>query len=126
VIFISMRRKKLSKIDRFAIAITNRVGTINFFLLIVLWTAMWLGWNTLAPKAWQFDPYPGFVLWLFISNMIQIFLMPLILIGQNIQTKQTEELTKLDYNLDKEIEKDIHDTMIKVAEILSIVKKDKK
>jgi uncharacterized membrane protein len=121
-----MRRKKLSKIDRFAIAITNRVGTINFFLLIVLWTAMWLGWNTLAPKAWQFDPYPGFVLWLFISNMIQIFLMPLILIGQNIQTKQTEELTKLDYNLDKEIEKDIHDTMIKVAEILSIVKKDKK
>lgn len=121
-----MRRKKLSKIDKFALSITNRVGTINFFLLIVLWTACWLGWNTLAPVSLQFDPYPGFVLWLFISNMIQILLMPLILIGQNIQTKQTEELTKLDYNLDKEIEKDIHDTMIKVYEIVEILKKDKK
>ncbi len=37
-----------------------------------------------APKSLRFDPYPGFVLWLFISNMIQLFLMPLLLIGQNL------------------------------------------
>lgn len=112
-----MTNKKTSKIDKFALLITNRVGTIGFFLLIVTWTACWLGWNTMAPKSLQFDPYPGFVLWLFISNMIQIFLMPLILIGQNIQTKHMESLTKKDYNLNKEIEKDIHETLKIVTEI---------
>jgi hypothetical protein len=30
--------------------------------------------NTLATEELRFDPYPGFVLWLFVSNMIQIFL----------------------------------------------------
>ena len=47
---------------------------MGFFLLIFSWTVLWLGWNVIAPKSLQFDPYPAFVLWLFISNMIQIFL----------------------------------------------------
>jgi uncharacterized membrane protein len=68
-----------------------------------------LGWNTLAPKPLQYDPYPGFVLWLFISNMIQICLMPLIMIGQNVQTKSLENIENKDYKLNKKIEKDIQE-----------------
>ena len=41
-----------------------------------------------APTDLRFDPYPAFVLWLFISNMIQIFLMPLLMVGQNLQAKR--------------------------------------
>jgi hypothetical protein len=32
-----------------------------------------------------FDPFPAFVAYLLISNVIQIFLMPLIMVGQNLQ-----------------------------------------
>src|SRR5258707_6263549 len=71
-------------LERLALWITIRVGSMEFFLLIFGWTACWLGWNLLAPPAWQFDPPMAFVLWLFLSNVIQILLMPLILGGPNL------------------------------------------
>jgi uncharacterized membrane protein len=70
--------------------ITDRVGTMGFFLIVVFWTGSWLAWNLLAPPRWQFDPPTGFVFWLFISNLIQLLLMPLIMIGQNIQGRHSE------------------------------------
>src|SRR5271156_2947971 len=73
--------EKMSRVDRFAVWITDRVGTIGFFLIIFIWTALWLGGNLLAPKELHFDPPMGFVFWLFISNLIQILLMPLIMVG---------------------------------------------
>ncbi len=112
-----MVKKKSSKLDKFALMVTDKVGTIGFFLIIVTWTIFWLGWNLLTPKQFQFDPSPGFVMWLFISNMIQIFLMPLILIGQNIQTKHMEELRKKDHMLTMDIEKDIHVALKEIDEI---------
>ena len=66
-------RKHLSRLERLAVWITDRVGTMGFFLLIFAWTTLWLAYNSLAPKDLRFDPYPAFVLWLFLSNMIQIF-----------------------------------------------------
>lgn len=90
--------------EKFAIWITDKVSSIKFFFIIVLWTIVWLGWNMIAPISLRFDPYPAFVLWLFISNMIQIFLMPLVLIGQNVQNAQTEELIKKIYDLEQKIE----------------------
>ncbi len=80
---------------------------MGFFIIIFGWTVIWLGWNTLAPEMLRFDPYPAFVLWLFISNMIQIFLMPLIMIGQNIQSKHAELRTEQDFYLNKKAEKEI-------------------
>jgi uncharacterized membrane protein len=80
-----LHKQKLSRLQRLAVWITERIGTMGFFFIILGWTAIWLGWNTLTPKDWRFDPFPAFVLWLFLSNMIQIFLMPLIMIGQNLQ-----------------------------------------
>src|SRR3990172_5871640 len=83
---VNVRHKEsLSALERIAVQVTDYVGSMGFFLIIFAWTLLWLGWNTLAPQDLRFDPFPAFVLWLFISNMIQIFLMPLIMIGQNIQ-----------------------------------------
>ena len=62
--------ERMSKVDRFAVWITECVGTIGFFLIILVWTVLWLGWNLLAPKELRFDPPMGFVFWLFISNLI--------------------------------------------------------
>lgn len=88
---------------------------MGFFFLIIGWTTIWLGWNMLMPKALQFDPYPGFVLWLFISNMIQIFLMPLILIGQNLQGKHAETRAEADFDINVKAEIEI-ETILKHLE----------
>ena len=94
-------------LDEFAVFITEHVGTMGFFLLIATWTVLWLGWNLLAPKELQFDPPTGFVFWLFISNMIQILLMPLIMVGQNIQGQHQEKRADFDLEVNVKSEKEI-------------------
>jgi uncharacterized membrane protein len=89
-----------------------------FFLIIFVWTVSWLLWNTVGPKALRFDPFPGFVLWLFISNMIQLFLMPLIMIGQNLQGRGAEQRAKNDYKVNLKAEREIKDIQADLAKIL--------
>jgi len=108
-----------TRLNRLALWITTRVGSMGFFLIIFIWTASWLFWNMFAPKGWRFDPYPGFVLWLFISNMIQLFLMPLIMIGQNLQGHGADERAKNDYKVNLRAEKEIKEIQAQLAEILA-------
>ena len=100
-------RERLSPINKLALWITIHVGSMGFFIIIFLWTIVWLGWNTIAPAQLRFDPYPAFVLWLFISNMIQIFLMPLIMVGQNLQSKHSELRAEQDFSINKKAETEI-------------------
>ena len=100
-------RARLTKINRLALWITEHVGSMGFFVMIFLWTIFWLSWNTLAPITLRFDPYPAFVLWLFISNMIQIFLMPLIMVGQNLQSRHSEIRAEEDFAINKKSENEI-------------------
>jgi uncharacterized membrane protein len=96
---IKKEKQKTSVLGKIAILITEKVGSMGFFLVIFIWTASWLGWNIFAPQAVRFDPYPAFVLWLFISNMIQLFLMPLIMLGQNIQAKASDTRAEADLEI---------------------------
>lgn len=98
---------KFGGLDRLAVSITERVGTMGFFLTILVWTALWLGWNFLAPVNLRFDPPMGFVFWLFISNMIQILLMPLIMVGQNIQGRHAEARAEHDLDVNVKAEEEI-------------------
>src|SRR5674476_1503334 len=95
------------RLDRLALWITERVGTMMFFLVLFTWTVCWLLWNMFAPKAIRFDPFPGFVLWLFISNMIQLFLMPLIMIGQNVQSRHADLRAEADLKINTKAEFEI-------------------
>jgi uncharacterized membrane protein len=119
--------EKMSKLDRLALKITNRVGTIGFFLIIVVWTVLWLGWNLLAPRELQFDPPMGFVLWLFISNLIQIMLMPLIMVGQNIQAKhadiRSENDLEVNIKAEQEIEVILHHLEYQNTILIAMLKK---
>lgn len=123
-------KNQLTVLDRLALWITNRVGSMGFFFLIFFWTVTWLSWNTLAPVEWRFDPFPAFVLWLFLSNMIQIFLMPLIMVGQNLQSVHAEIRAEEDFIINKKSEQEI-ETILKHLEhqnelILEILKKIEK
>ncbi|MCL6096804.1 MAG: DUF1003 domain-containing protein [Patescibacteria group bacterium] len=108
----TIHRSRLSKLDKLAIFVTEKIGTMGFFFIILAWTILWLGFNILAPKNLRFDPYPAFVLWLFISNLIQIHLMPLIMIGQNIQGKHAELRAEHDFETDKKAEKEIEAILV--------------
>lgn len=112
----------LKQSEIFAMWSTQRVGTIGFFFLIFTWTLCWLSWNMFAPAAYRFDPYPAFVLWLFISNMIQIFLMPLIMVGQNLQGKHSEIRAENDYEVNLKAEQEIAELKNELAEIKELLK----
>jgi uncharacterized membrane protein len=85
---------------------------MGFFIIICVWTFVWLGWNTLGPKESRFDPFPAFVLWLFLSNMLQIFLMPLIMIGQNLQGRHAEKRAESDFEVNVKAEKEIETILL--------------
>lgn len=100
-------KSKLTKTERFAVMITRHIGTMGFFFLIVAWTLFWFFWNTLTPAKVRFDPFPAFVLWLFISNIIQLILLPLLMVGQNLQDRHAEIRAKNDYYINLKSEKEV-------------------
>src|SRR5580765_6287003 len=113
----------LSPLERVASWITKRVGSMGFFLIIFVWTVSWLAWNSLGPKAQRFDPFPAFVLWLFISNMIQIFLMPLIMVGQNLDSRHSEARAQSDYEVNVRAEREIETLLLHVEEQTSNIER---
>ncbi len=104
--------KSLSRLERSAVWITNKVGSMGFFIIVFVWTIVWLGWNTLGPIESRFDPFPAFVLWLFLSNVLQIFLMPLIMIGQNLQGRHAEKRAESDFEVNVKAEKEIETILL--------------
>lgn len=103
----SEQKKKLSPIDRLALLITERVGTMGFFFLVTFWTIVWLLWNTVGPVEWRFDPYPAFVLWLFLSNFLQLIFLPIIMVGQNLQGRHAEARAENDFEINLKAEREI-------------------
>jgi uncharacterized membrane protein len=97
----------LSSMDKLAMVITEKVGTMGFFIIIFVWTFLWLAWNFLAPVKLRFDPPMSFVFWLFISNCIQILLMPLIMVGQNLQGRHAELRAENDYLINCKAEQEV-------------------
>ena len=106
------QKESMSHLNKIALWITQHVGTMGFFIIIFIWTAFWLSWNTLASPALRFDPFPAFVLWLFMSNMIQIFLMPLLMIGQNLQSQHAEARAEADFGINQKAEMEIETVLM--------------
>ncbi|GEM86644.1 DUF1003 domain-containing protein [Meiothermus granaticius] len=100
-------QKSLSALERLALWITEHVGSMGFFIIILVWTIVWMAWNFLAPPQLKFDPPWAFAFWLFLSNMIQLFLMPLIMIGQNLQGRHAELRAEHDFEINIKAEREI-------------------
>ena len=121
------QKERLTSLERFALWITVRVGSMGFFIVIFSWTLAWLCWNTLGPAGMRFDPFPAFVLWLFISNMIQLFLLPLIMIGQNLQNRHSEARAEADFDVNVKAEREIEAILMHLEQqeqlVLKILKR---
>lgn len=100
-------RERLTRLEKIATWITDNVGSMGFFFIVATWTLGWLSWNILAPIEFRFDPYPAFALWLFISNIIQISLLPLLMVGQNLQDRNAEVHAQVDFEVNLKTEKEV-------------------
>lgn len=109
---------KLSPLELFALKITDKVGSPAFFLLILTWTVLWTGYNILAPHVGlkAFDPFPAFVAYLLISNVIQILLMPLIMVGQNLQSRHSELRAESDFEVNVKAEEEIKEILLRLEQ----------
>jgi len=66
-----------------AIKITAAFGSMWALYLLIAWMLGWIAWQQSGVGLIIKDPYPfGFVL--FLSNLIQLWALPAILVGQNV------------------------------------------
>lgn len=93
-------RLSLKSHDRLAVLVTGAIGSMYavYFLLIIL--LAWMFWQSISDQ--PFDPYP-FAFLLFITNVLQLLLMPLIMVGQNIQNKHAELRAEEEFKTTKAI-----------------------
>jgi uncharacterized membrane protein len=98
--------RTMSGAEKFAISIARRVGTPGFFTLVVLWTVGWAFWNLRAAGA-PFDPPPTFEFWVYLSNVLQIFLMPLLLIASNLQARHAERRADIQYEINQRAQQEL-------------------
>ena len=99
--------KTLSGSEKIAVYLHRQIGSLGFFFLLIGWTALWLGWNILGPVAYRFDPAPAFVIWLFASNILQLILLPVIMVGQNIEGRAAEWRAQMDFEINQKAEHEI-------------------
>ena len=97
----------LSVAERFTVYIHRKIGSLGFFFLISLWTIAWLAWNMFAPIHLRFDPAPAFVIWLLVSNILQLILLPVIMVGQNIEGRAAEWRAQMDFEINKKAEREV-------------------
>lgn len=102
----------LNTLDKLALFVTEKIGTMRFFLFILFFNAAWIGWNIFASKDLIFDPAFNFLILLFINNILQILFLPLIMVGQNIQAKHSELRAEQDFETGKKAEKEIETILL--------------
>jgi uncharacterized membrane protein len=81
---ISVPRYDPEVFGRWSEAIARFMGTAKFLVYMTVVIALWIGWNTLAPGSWRFDPYTFTFLTLILSLQAS-YAAPLILLAQNRQ-----------------------------------------
>jgi len=81
-------RKGLGLQDRIAVTITTAIGTMYAVYFFAVFMTGWMLWQAVISQH-PFDPYP-FAFLLFLGNIVQLLLMPLIMVGQNIQGRHNE------------------------------------
>src|SRR3989338_6996650 len=97
----------LSSSEKFAAYMHKAIGSVGFFFLIFFWTVIWLAFNMFGPIGLRFDPGPAFVIWLFVSNILQLILLPIIMVGQNIEGRAAEWRAQMDFEINQKAEREV-------------------
>src|SRR5690349_10060619 len=68
------------RFGRLSERIARFIGSWKFIAYMTAFIVVWLGWNTLAPQGWKFDPYAFLFLTLLLSLQAS-YAAPLILLA---------------------------------------------
>lgn len=119
-----IHKSRLSKTDKAALFITSKIGTMGFFYVCI----------TLAMIPLFFRPAMPFIQYVS-SGFLQLVLLPLILVGQNLQARHAEIRAQNDYLTNVKAEKEIEsillhlekqdETMLEILRRLEKMEKEK-
>jgi uncharacterized membrane protein len=101
--------KSLSMQDRIALLITGAIGTMYAVYVFALFMAGWMLVQVVTGKT-AFDPFP-FAFLLFLGNIVQLLLMPLIMVGQNLQNRHGEARAEEEFDTVTKMFTDIETVM---------------
>ena len=103
---------------QFSEGIARYLGTARYLVYQTVLIAVWVGWNYLAPVAFQFDPNKrGLVLLTLLLSLQASYAAPLILLAQNRQEYRDRSQTETDR---KVAERTQADTEFLAREIASV------
>lgn len=91
-----VHRSRLSKTDKIALFITTRIGTMGFFYFCLILVSLPLIFSSAMPVVQYLS-----------SGYLQLILLPLILVGQNLQSRHSELRAQHDYETNLKAEKEI-------------------
>lgn len=91
-----VHKSRLSRSDKIAVFITRHVGTMTFFYFCFVLVTIPLFWKPSLP----FIQYIS-------SGYLQLILLPLIMVGQNLQGRHAELRAQHDYETNVKAEKEI-------------------
>jgi uncharacterized membrane protein len=91
-----VHKSRLSKTDKLALFITTKVGTMGFFYSCLILVTLPLIFSWAMPTVQYLS-----------SGYLQLILLPLILVGQNLQSRHAELRAQHDYETNIKAEKEI-------------------
>ena len=119
----SEHKAQLKLQDRIALNITTAIGTMYAVYAFMIIMAGWILWQGVISGK-PFDPYP-FAFLLFLGNIVQLLLMPLIMVGQNVQGRHAELRSDEEYKTTISSYRDL-ELILDRLEVLEQLIKDKK
>jgi uncharacterized membrane protein len=81
---------------RLAVFITNKFGSMWTFYILAIWMFVWIILSVAGFSLFKKDPYP-FTFLLFLSNLVQLFAMPIIAVGQQILGRASDKQAEQTY-----------------------------
>jgi uncharacterized membrane protein len=84
------KRGRVGFNERLAVRITSYFGTMAAFYVLVLWMFGWMFLATVGVGFFRTDPYP-FTFLLFLSNLVQLFALPILAVGQQVLSRAAEK-----------------------------------
>ena len=75
---------------RFAVFITHKFGSMGMFYILVIWMFGWMILATAGFGIFRDDPYP-FTFLLFLSNLVQLFALPILAVGQQVLSRASDK-----------------------------------
>ena len=84
------KNEQLQFNGRFAVFITRKFGSMGMFYLLIIWMFGWMILATAGFGIFRKDPYP-FTFLLFLSNLIQLFALPILAVGQQVLSRASDK-----------------------------------